>query len=121
MAKILVIDDDADFRSMICSLLSRSGYSVIEAEDGEKGLKTCAAESPDLVVTDIVMPNQDGIGTIMSLHKKSPEIKIIAVSGGGLGKPDDYLEMAQQLGANMVFPKPIINSEFLKAVKELLL
>ena len=120
MPKILVIDDDNDFRSMVCDLLSRAAYAVVEAKDGVEGLKMNAAEKPDLVITDIVMPNQDGIGTIMSLHEECPDSKIIAVSGGGVGQPEDYLHMAKGLGANHVFTKPIDNGEFLKAVKNLL-
>jgi YesN/AraC family two-component response regulator len=105
---------------MLCDLLNRAGFDVIEAKDGEEGIKTYKQESPDLVITDIVMPNQDGIGAIMSLSKEFPEIKIIAVSGGGIGQPHDYLQLAKGLGANQVFTKPIDNQEFLKVVSNLL-
>ncbi len=120
MAKILIIDDDNDFRSMLGELLRRSAYTVVESMDGHEGLKMNKREQPDLIITDIVMPNQDGIGTIMSLHKEYPETKIIAISGGGLGGPFLYLHMAKELGANQVFTKPIDNKEFLKAVNILL-
>ncbi len=77
-------------------------------------------EQPDLIITDIVMPNQDGIGTNMSLHQEYPETKIIAISGGGLGDPFLYLNMAKKLDAHQVFTKPIDNKEFLKAVNILM-
>ncbi len=120
MAKILVIDDDNDFRSMLCDLLKRSAYTVIESTDGKEGLNMNKIEKPDLIITDIVMPNKDGIEIIISLHKEYPEIKIIAVSGGGLAQPFLYLQMAKTLGANQVFTKPINNKKFLEAVNSLL-
>ncbi len=120
MAKILIIDDDEDFRSMLYDLLTRAAYTVVEAKDGEEGLKRNRTELPDLIITDIIMPNEDGIGTIISIRKEFPERKIIAISGGGLVLPHDYLHMAKKLGANLVFTKPINNTEFLKAVKDLL-
>ena len=120
MAKILVIDDDDDFRSMLCDLLKRSAYTVFESTDGQEGLKMNKIEKPDLIITDIVMPNQDGIETVIRLHKEYPEIKIIAVSGGGLVQPYLYLHMAKTLGADQTFTKPINNKKFLEAVNILL-
>ncbi len=120
MAKILIIDDDEDFRSMLCKLLTRAAYTVVEARDGREGLAKNKIELPDLIITDIIMPNEDGIGAILSLNKEFPERKIIAVSGGGLVQPHDYLHMAKNFGANLVFTKPIHNQEFLQAVNDLL-
>ncbi len=120
MAKILIVDDDNDFRSMLAELLSRAAYTVIESKDGLEGLKIAGLESPDLIITDIIMPNQDGIGIIMSLTKKVPGIKIIAISGGGIGQSQFYLDMAKTLGAKEVFTKPIDNKELLEAVDALL-
>jgi CheY-like chemotaxis protein len=120
MAKILIIDDDNDFRSMLGELLSRAAYTVIESKEGLEGLKIAELESPDLIITDIIMPHQDGIGTIMSLTKKIPGIKIIAISGGGIGQSEFYLELAKTLGAKEVFTKPIDNKEFLQAIDVLL-
>lgn len=101
-------------------LLRRSAYTVVESTDEQEGLNMNKREQPDLIITDIVMPNQDGIGTIMSLHQEYPETKIIAVSGRGLGVPFLYLDLAKKLGANQVFTRPIDNKEFLKAVNILL-
>ncbi len=120
MAKILIIDDDQDFRSMLCELIRRADYTVIEAKDGLEGLKSAKIDLPDLIITDIVMPNQDGIGTIMSLHRDFPAIKIIAISGRGIGQPYLYLEMAKALGASLVFTKPFRNRDFLAAIDTLL-
>ncbi len=120
MKKILVIDDDEMFRDMIGRLLERSGYEVIEAEDGKEGTKKFHQSSPDLVITDIVMPEQEGIETIEKLHSSNPSLPIIAVSGGGRINPDSYLPLAQGLGAAATFAKPFKNQELLEKVKELI-
>ncbi len=120
MSKILIIEDDSDFRAMLKTLLSRAAYTVIESKDGCEGLKMASQELPDLIITDIVMPNQDGIGAIMTLTKQFPGIKIIAISGGGLCQPHLYLKMAKALGAKQIFEKPLNNNEFLEAVHTLI-
>ena len=120
MAKILIIDDNDDFRSMLHELLARKSYTVFVSEDGEEGLKATRRELPDLVITDIVMPNQDGIGTIMALRNDFPDIRVIAVSGGGIGQPQLYLKMAKELGADAIFTKPFKNKELLETIETLL-
>lgn len=118
MARILVIDDDAQFRSMIRTLLERQDYDVLEAPDGEAGIKLFEGQGADLIVTDIVMPNKEGLETIMELRRKVPRPKIIAVSGGGRIGPESYLQLAEKFGAVKVFSKPFDLKAFLQAVKE---
>ncbi|MBF0474756.1 MAG: response regulator [Deltaproteobacteria bacterium] len=84
MAKILVVDDDASFRHMLCLSLGKDGHSVVEASDGNMAVKLVGNESVDLVITDIIMPDKEGIELILELKKTNPEIKIIAISGGGV-------------------------------------
>ncbi|SHO43427.1 response regulator, partial [Desulfopila aestuarii] len=98
----------------------RKAYTVLQSQDGLEGLTVTKRELPDLIITDIVMPNQDGIGTIMSLRKDYPEIKIVAISGGGIDPPHLYLKMAKALGASAVFVKPFDSKEFLGTVDTLL-
>ena len=120
MKKILIIDDDDLFRGMIKKLLEKAGYAVTEANDGQVGLKMMPELSPDLVITDILMPNMDGLETITALQKDDPNIKIIAISGGGRISSTCYLPLANTMGATRCFDKPFDNKEFLQAVKELL-
>jgi DNA-binding response OmpR family regulator len=81
MSKILIIDDDEDFRSMLCDLLTREGFAVIEAKDGKDGLRKFREKSPDLIITDIIMPEQDGTGVIIELNLLKSTTPIIAISG----------------------------------------
>ncbi len=83
IARLLVIDEDRDFRLLLCNFLRRADYSVTESKDGLGGLKRARVELLDLIITNTVVPNQDGIGTIMSLRNDFPDIKIVAISGGG--------------------------------------
>jgi CheY-like chemotaxis protein len=120
MKNILIIDDDDLFRGMTKKLLEKSGYTVAEASDGQSGLKVAAEMSPDLIVTDIIMPNMDGLETITALRKNEPTMKIIAVSGGGRIASTCYLPTAKVMGAHKSFDKPFDHNEFLEAIKELL-
>ncbi len=117
---ILVIDDDKFFRFMLSELLRRQGYEVVEASDGDQGIALFQERSVDLVVTDIIMPNKEGIETIIHLLDEFPQVKIIAISGGGRNFNTHYLDVAKQLGAQYTFCKPFENADFLKSVKELL-
>ena len=120
MKKILIIDDDEVFREMTKQMLERAGYSVAEAIDGFDGGKVVSNMSPDLVITDLLMPNMDGIEMIRFLREHNPEIKIIAVSGCGQMASTTYLPMARKLGAHSSFDKPFDNKKFLGVVKDLL-
>lgn len=120
MKNILVVDDDELFRTMLCETLRTSGYGVLEAENGKAAMKVVARARPDLVVTDLIMPEQEGIETIREIKRIFPEMKIIAVSGGMRGGDMDFLPIAEYMGASRVFKKPIDRKAFLSAVSELL-
>jgi CheY-like chemotaxis protein len=120
MNSILIIDDEAPIRSMLRLILEREGYQVIEAPDGIEGIRHYRQQPTDLIITDLIMPNKDGIGMIIDLKKEYPDINIIAMSGGGLNKPDGYLKGAKQLGAKYTLSKPIDRGELLRAVKDTL-
>ena len=118
--KLLVIDDDAKIRRVLELKLRKGGYQVLVAADGEAGLNLLKGQQPDMVITDILMPGKDGLETIMALRRDFPEVKIIAISGGGRIGPDDYLRLAKKFGAQRTFTKPFTGKELLQAVKELL-
>ncbi|MBI3782010.1 MAG: response regulator [Deltaproteobacteria bacterium] len=116
MAKILLVDDDAAFRSMLRRTLQRLGHEVVEAEDGEEALRTLRKLAVDLVITDIIMPNVEGIETIRALRRDYPGLKIIAMSGGGRVVRSDYLEIAEAFGAACVLRKPFPNEQLCAAI-----
>ena len=121
MSRILIIDDDDDqFRTMLQITLEEAGYEMRTAENGKKGLESLRERAPDLVVTDLVMPEKEGIETIGVLRRDFPDVKIIAVSGGGRVGPESYLKLAEQMGAARSFPKPLEMTEFLDAIRETL-
>jgi CheY-like chemotaxis protein len=116
MTKILVIDDDVVVRETIIQVLEDKGYIVISAEDGKRGVAAFRAERPDLVITDIIMPEKEGIQTIMEIRADRPDAKIIAVSGGGRIGNTDFLKIARQLGAADVIAKPFDPDDFILRV-----
>jgi len=117
MARILIIDDEPQIRSMLRLMLERDGYEVVEAPDGIEGIRAYRRKPADLIITDLIMPNKDGIGMIIELQKEFPDVKIIAMSGGGLNKPEGYLKGAKKLGAACTLTKPIDREKMLRAVK----
>jgi len=120
MERILIIDDEQQIRSMLRLMLEREGYEVVDASDGIEGIKAYRQKPADLIITDLIMPNKDGIGMIIDLHKEYPDVKIIAMSGGGLNKPEGYLKGAKKLGAACTLTKPIDREKMLRAVKNTL-
>ncbi len=120
MAYILIIDDEPQIRSMLKLMLERDGYEVAEAPDGNEAIRLYRQNPADLIITDLIMPNQDGIGMIIALKKEFPDAKIIAMSGGGLNKPEGYLKGAKKLGAACTLTKPIDRDEMLRAVRDVL-
>jgi len=117
---ILVIDDDENIRLLLRAILEPEGYQVVEAPDGDKGVKAYQKNPTDLVITDLIMPGKEGIETIRDLRREFPNVKIIAVSGGGRIGPDSYLKMAKGVGALCTLSKPIDRSGLLNAVKEVM-
>jgi YesN/AraC family two-component response regulator len=120
MPLILIIDDEPQIRSMLKLMLERDGYEVAEAPDGIEGIRVYRQKPADLVITDLIMPNKDGIGMIIDLKKEFPNVKIIAMSGGGLNKPEGYLKGAKKLGAACTLTKPIDRDEMLRTIKDVL-
>jgi CheY-like chemotaxis protein len=120
MARILLIDDDDSVRTMLRLTLTQFGHVVTEARNGKEGLDKFADSHADLVITDIVMPEKEGIEVIMELRQRQPELKIIAMSGGGRIGPVDYLRIAGFLGAVKGLTKPFSNEVLLAAIDELL-
>jgi DNA-binding response OmpR family regulator len=120
MARILVIDDEPEIRTILRQILEGAGYEVVDASNGWEGLRRYSEKPADLVITDLVMPEKEGIETIMELKRNFPGVKIIAISGGGHVGPDKYLSLAGGLGALRTFAKPFNIKELLTAVQELL-
>jgi len=119
MARILIIDDDVKFLKMLRQILERAGHDVVEAPDGEIGAKVFRENRTELIITDIFMPEKEGIETIRDLKREFPTVKIIAISGGGRKGNFDFLEMAETLGADRSFSKPFERQEILEAIQEL--
>lgn len=120
MARILIIDDEPSVRELLLTMLMEEGHEVVEAADGKAGLRLLQERPVDLVITDLIMPEKEGIETIMDLRRDFPDVKIIAMSGGGIIQAQDYLGMAQGMGAHRVFEKPFGVGAMLTAVRELL-
>lgn len=120
MARILVIDDDPEIRSMLRQMLERVGHEVMEAGDGKAGVELYREQSADLIIMDIIMPVRSGWAAIVELRREFPDIKIIAISGGRELGPHSYLTVAKRFGAKRIFRKPIEKEELLEAVGDLL-
>ena len=120
MARILIIDDQTAVRNSLRALLERAGYEVDDAGDGRAGLRLHAARPADVIITDLFMPDFDGIETILELRRAYPAVKIIVISGGDSTGRLDMRTQAQLLGAHRMFPKPLETQELLNAVRELL-
>lgn len=118
MAKILVIDDDDSMRSVLRMGLETAGHLVLEAANGTEGLRQIEAGGVEVVVTDLLMPEMDGIEVIFNVRKKYPSLKVIAISGGGQLPPEGYLKIAQRGGARRILMKPFKLEELLQAVKD---
>ena len=119
-ATICVIDDDGAVRRTLCNHLQSAGYLTLEASNGADGIKAVQQGHPQLAVVDIIMPDQEGLSTIKELKQKSPQTRILAVSGGGLGDANRYLHFATQLGADDTLVKPFRQKEFLERIERLL-
>ncbi|HHV37370.1 MAG TPA: response regulator [Candidatus Cloacimonetes bacterium] len=120
MTKILVVEDDSSFRKVLVRMLTRAGYEIDQAGDGNQALEVCAEFKPDLVLTDIIMPDKEGLETIQELLEMCPELKIIAMSGGGKFGPDSYLPLAEKLGAKASLQKPFMRDELLSTIESVL-
>jgi len=117
--KVVVIDDNAEIRHVIELKLRTQGYKVITAANGKEGLNLIKSKQPDVVITDIIMPEKEGIEVITEVRRDFPDVKIIAMSGGGLIGPHEYLSWTKMMGVQHTFTKPFAINEILEAVNEL--
>ena len=120
MKKILIIDDESQIRTMLKMMLEKEGFDTIVASNGKEGMQLFREEAVDLVITDIIMPEKEGVELIQELKKNDSNLPIIAISGGGKNSPDTYLNIAKLLGAYAVFEKPVAKEKLINAVKEAL-
>ncbi len=121
MARILIIDDNSEVLETYRRILEHAGYEIIVATNGKEGIRTFKEEEPDLVITDIFMPEKEGLETIMELRHNFPDVKIIAISGGGDGMgPENYLKMAKDFGVMSALTKPIEMEALLEEVQKCL-
>ena len=118
MARILVIDDDADMRLTLRGMLEN--HALLEAADGKEALRLLASEQVDLVITDLVMPEKEGLETIVELRRDHPTLKIIAISGAAIEFRGCSLRIAQQLGAQVCLAKPFTPAELSSAIRQVL-
>ena len=122
MAKILIVDDDKNYRSSLRRLLTDLDYDVIVAENGDEAISTYTQSPADIVITDIFMPEKDGLEVIIELKKKFQDAKIIAISGGStkFNVSLNLLEQAKQLGAHTIIDKPFRNEQLISAIKDIM-
>ena len=120
MARILVVDDDELIRKLILKTLERDGYEVFASADGHEVSNLHRRKPADLIITDLFMPEKEGMEIIMEMRRDFPDVKIIAISGAGSLGATQYLEMARMIGATRTLAKPFGQEELLAAVRELL-
>ena len=120
MARLLLIEDDDGVRTVLRRMLEQAGHTVIEARDGKEGLRLFQRTPADLVITDIVMPEKEGLEVVRALRDTHPPVKIIAISGAGPHEGGDYLALARLMGAAKVLQKPFTNALLIAAVNDLL-
>lgn len=116
MPRVLVIDDEQLARFTVREILETAGHEVVEAKNGRQGVAFQKANAFDIVVTDIIMPEQEGVETIIELKRDFPDLPIIAISGGGRTRNLDFLEIAKQYGADHVLAKPFSEEDLLGAI-----
>ena len=120
MSAILIVDDDTSVLDVMSEMLRLEGHQVTVAENGEQAVSCVSRDEFDLVITDLIMPEKEGLETIADIRRQYAEIPIIAISGGGRLGPNDYLETARFIGANATLAKPFARTELIKAVDSLL-
>ena len=114
---ILVIDDDESIRAVFTRFLSAQGYRVVCADNGKEGLRLLESDPPDLVITDIMMPEADGLEVVMAIRQKDKKLPVIAISGGMRAAPMDFLPMVKKFGADTVLYKPVEMEDLLEVVR----
>ncbi len=116
--KILIVDDDTQIRDVLRIWLEHEGFTVLEAVNGREGVKQQRTNPAEMLICDLIMPDQEGIETIAGFKKEFPRVGIIAISGGGKIGPDSYLEIAVQLGAWKAFKKPLDLPLLVESIRE---
>ena len=119
MFRILLIDDDDSLRNVVAKSLAHAGHTIIQASNGQQGVDLARATSVDLVITDLVMPVQEGVETILFFKRERPELPVIAISGG-MSNAHLYLEIAAKMGARRVLAKPFSPQELLREIGEVM-
>ena len=119
-ATVLVIDDDPTMVESLALMLEDHGFRVLTANDGLQGLEVFREQRPAVVLTDILMPEQDGIGAILQMRREWPAVKIIAISGAGRVGKSDFLSIAGKLGADATFEKGHNAGELVELLKAML-
>ncbi|MGD0754718.1 MAG: response regulator [Bacteroidales bacterium] len=120
MPGVLIVEDDKDVREMLKLSLLRRNFTVLEAENGKAAIAHFKPLITDLVVTDLIMPEEDGLKVVIKLRELKPSIKIIAISGGGKVGPGSYLNLAKALGADAIFSKPFSINDLVAKIEQLL-
>ena len=120
MARVLIVDDDPQVRGLLERIVQRAGHETEVLDDGWRVVEVCCQISPDVVITDLLMPNQDGLETIQLLRREIPDVKIIAITGAVCDGPLDFLAIARKFGASVTLRKPFRNEELLTALREVL-
>jgi DNA-binding NtrC family response regulator len=120
MAKILVIDDDALMLELISQVLGAAGHTVVTHQRARRGVQQIGPEQPDLLITDIFMPEVDGLEIVKRAHEARPDMPIIAISGGSTLDQSDYLPVAEAFGAASIIQKPFRPAELVALVSRLL-
>ena len=120
MARILIVDDDDITRGVMKRILNTGDHTIFEANNGREAVQIVPTLPIDLVITDIFMPERDGLDVIAELRKTRPSVKVLAYSGGGVRRDSDVLSLAKELGAHAAIQKPFSVSDLLSAVDDLL-
>ncbi|WP_298722215.1 response regulator [uncultured Ferrovibrio sp.] len=120
MARILLVDDEPLLRETLKTALHAAGYTVALAPNGDAALKLLATEAFDVIVTDVLMPETDGLEMIMRIRKQAKDVRIIAISGGGRTRNMDMLEFAKSFGADTVMAKPFLPKQLIETIKNLM-
>lgn len=118
-ARVLILEDNDDFRALLQRKLELSGFEVAAAPNGARALELMSRASPDLIVTDLFMPDKDGIETILEIRIRYPKVRIVAMSGWQSRAESDYLRVARELGAARTFRKPFALEELVQALRQL--
>jgi len=120
MPGVLLVEDDKELREMLKMSLLRRSFTVLEAENGKDAITHFKPLITDLVVTDLIMPEEDGLKVVIKLRELKPSIKIIAISGGGKVGPGSYLNLAKALGADAIYSKPFSINDLILKIEQLL-